>query len=117
MASRKDSSEKKVQCPGDNCRLDLHICRGRQMRDYPPCKQCDFGLSFAKSRSVEPSKQDQLAAVLYEQRELVLVVLQELEIGLADPGERNPQSLIRIGFLEIVYLETEPVTEQLEILV
>ena len=60
MASTKDASEQMVHCSGDNCQIDLHICRARQMKGYPPCRQCDFGLSSGKSRSLELSEQDQL---------------------------------------------------------
>ncbi|MEE9366303.1 MAG: hypothetical protein V3W44_06410, partial [Dehalococcoidales bacterium] len=100
MAATKDTSEKKVQCPGDNCQLDLHICRARQMRGYPPCKQCDSGLTSAKSRSVQAGKQLQLAAVLDR-------IVKAYDIRGSYPEQVNEDLAWRLGYAAADYLLSE----------
>ncbi len=100
MASTKDASGQMVHCPGDNCQIDLHICRARQTRGYPPCRQCDLGLTSGKSRSLELSEQEQLAGVLEQ-------IIKAYDIRGSYPEQVNNDVAWRLGYASADYLLSE----------
>ena len=64
MSPTKTISAQQRHCPGDNCDIAEHICRARQIRSYPPCKECDWGEGQRKSKTLTRTEQDQLSSVL-----------------------------------------------------
>ena len=100
MASTEDASEQMLHCPGDNCQIEAHICRARQVRGYPPCRQCDSGRRSAKPRSPEPTKQDQLATVLDK-------IVKAYDIRGSYPEQINEDVAWRLGYASADYLLSE----------
>ncbi len=97
MASTEDASEQMLHCPGDNCQIESHICRARQMRGYPPCRQCDSGPRSAKPISSELTKQDQLATVLDK-------IVKAYDIRGSYPEQINEDVAWRLGYASADYL-------------
>ena len=100
MSAVKDSSAKQRQCPGDNCEIAAHICRGRQNRGYPPCKQCDWGIRKVKSDSEDKVKQDQLQDTLDK-------VVKAYDIRGSYPQQINEDLAWRLGYATADYLLSE----------
>ena len=100
MASTKDTSDQTVNCPGDNCKLDLHICRARQMRGYPPCKQCDSSIRSTSPASPERDSHNQLSAVLDR-------IVKAYDIRGSYPEQINEDIAWRLGYATADYLLSE----------
>ena len=100
MAPTKDDSDQRVQCSGDNCQIDLHICHARQMRGYPPCRQCDSRRGSHQPSSSGPSDQDQLASVLDK-------IVKAYDIRGSYPEQVNEDVAWRLGYASADYLLSE----------
>ena len=100
MSAVKDSSDKQRQCPGDKCVIAEHICRGRQSRGYPPCKECDWASRDIRSDSLERTKQDQLVSVLNK-------IVKAYDIRGSYPDQVNEDIAWRLGYATGDYLRSE----------
>ncbi|NIA06661.1 MAG: phosphomannomutase/phosphoglucomutase [Actinobacteria bacterium] len=100
MSPIKASSPQQRQCPGDNCDIAEHICRARQNRGYPPCKECDWGGGMGKTKALAKSEEDQLAAVLNK-------IVKAYDIRGRYPEQVNEDIAWRLGYATADYLRSE----------
>ena len=100
MSPSKITSAQQRHCPGDNCDIAEHICRGRQIRGYPPCKECDWGGGQGKSPALSKTEQDQFTSVMDE-------IVKAYDIRGKYPQQINEDIAWRLGYATADYLRSE----------